>query len=136
MVSPTKAPKAAPPIPLILKPEYAQTATKIRPHTDNTINGVCLKNFLSDLSFICPPLVKNTSEWLSAFLGTDFSAVGNEPGRHLIIRKADKILFVNNYGQGRHFFATPEPATDQPARSAANNVVDSTQNSFSIQRFQ
>ena len=54
--------------------------------------------------------------WENAKLnGLDFRAVGNEPGWFLEINTGDKIRFVNNYGQDRYEFATPEPKIDKQA---------------------
>lgn len=56
--------------------------------------------------------------WENAKLnGADFRAVGNEPGWHLEITAGEKILYVGDYGQTSLEFATPEPLTDQQARS-------------------
>ena len=57
--------------------------------------------------------------WENAKLnGADFRAVGNEPGWHLEITAGKNILYVGDYGQTSLEFATPEPLTDQQARSS------------------
>lgn len=41
--------------------------------------------------------------------GADFRAVGQEPGWHLEIRRADTVVLVSDYGTARHTFPWAEP---------------------------
>ena len=56
--------------------------------------------------------------------GIDFRAVGNEPGWSLEIDNDGNILFINNYGEDPHVFATPDPVINQQAGTAIYLIQD------------
>lgn len=47
--------------------------------------------------------------------GVDFRAVGQEPGWHLEIRRADTVVLVSDYGSVRHTFPWAEPLSEAGA---------------------
>jgi len=51
--------------------------------------------------------------------GVDFRAVGQEPGWHLEIRRADTVVLESDYGAARHTFPWPEPVGDSTAPRTA-----------------
>ena len=51
--------------------------------------------------------------------GVDFRAVGQEPGWHLEIRRADTVVLVSDYGTARHTFPWTEPVDDPRALRTA-----------------
>jgi len=72
------------------------------------------------------------SVWESAkFAGIDFRAVGNEPGWHLEITMGEKIVLIVSYGSIRYEFDTPEPTSDQTARTS-RFVAEDDQHSIEV----
>ena len=63
------------------------------------------------------------SIWEDAkFRGVDFRAVGNEPGWHLEIFDAEKVVFFHNYGQERHEFPASHPVSDEASYITRYNL--------------
>ena len=58
------------------------------------------------------------------FRGTEFRAVGNEPGWHLEISAGEYIVYVGDYGQTKYRFPTPEPLVHQNPRITTYRVAD------------
>jgi len=78
-------------------------------------NGTSYRNCINNLA---------KAIWEHAKLnGTDFRAVGNEPGWYLEIRNGDKIVFISDYGTSRYEFVAPEPLTDQQKRKTTYQTV-------------
>ncbi|MFC1526454.1 COG3650 family protein [Candidatus Latescibacterota bacterium] len=60
---------------------------------------------------------RRAAVWEHAKLnGVDFRGVGQEPGWHLEIRRADTVVLVSDYGSARHTFPWVAPETDPAAR--------------------
>ena len=60
---------------------------------------------------------RRAAVWEHAKLnGVDFRAVGQEPGWHLEIRRADSLVLVSDYGTVRHSFPWTEPVGAAQAR--------------------
>jgi uncharacterized membrane protein len=57
--------------------------------------------------------------------GTDYRAIGNEPGWTLEIRNQESIILITDYGSTRHEFTLPKPEIDETNRITRYQSKDS-----------